>query len=66
MPYYKIVVSTSEILEAKDENDATKQMTSIIGEFKPDDFDWEVEDVTESPFFTPYEPGNPGIGFPLI
>ena len=63
MPYYKIVVSTSEILEAKDENDATKQMTSIIGEFKPDDFDWEVEDVTESPFFTPYEPG---IGFPLI
>jgi len=66
MPYYKIIVSTSEILEAKDENDATKQMTSIIGEFKPDDFDWEVEDVTESPFFTPNEPDNPGIGFPLI
>ena len=66
MPYYKIVVSTSEILEAKDENDATKQMTSIIGEFKPDDFDWEIEDVTESPFFTPNKPGNPGIGFPLI
>ena len=63
MPYYKIIVSTSEILEAKDENDATKQMTSIIGEFKPDDFDWEVEDVTESPFFTPYKPG---IGFPLV
>ena len=50
MPYYKIIVSTSEILEAKDEVDATKQMTSIIRELKPDDFDWETEDVTESPF----------------
>ena len=63
MPYYKITASTSDIIEAKNEDEAINQMASVIREFERGNFDWEVEDVTESPFFTPNEPD---IGFPLV
>ena len=63
MPYYKVTASTSDVIEAKDEDEAINQMASTIREFGRGNFDWEVEDVTESPFFTPYKPG---IGFPLV
>ena len=66
MPYYKVTASTSDIIEAKDEDEAINQMASIIREFERGNFDWEAENVTESPFFTPDEPDNPRIGFPLI
>ena len=64
--YFKVNISTSEIFEAKDEADAIELMVDLIHDFNRDSFDWEVEDVTESPFFTPDEPDKPGIGFPLI
>ena len=61
--YFKVNISTSEIFEAKDEADAIELMVDLIHDFNRDSFDWEVEDVTESPFFTPDEPD---IGFPLV
>ena len=61
MPYYKIAASTSEIIEAKDEDEAIDQMASIIREFERGNFNWKVKEVTKDSF-----PSNPDIGFPLV
>ena len=64
MSYYKVTASTSEIIEAKGEDEAINQMASIIREFERGNFNWKVKEVTEDSF--PSNLGNPGIGFPLI
>ena len=64
MHYYKVTASTSEIIEAKDEDEAINQMASIIRELERGNFNWKVKEVTEDSF--PSNLGNPDIGFPLI
>ena len=63
MPYYKVTASTSDIIEAKDEDEAINQMASTIREFGRGELDWKFkgEDVTEDSF-----PSNLEIGFPLV
>ena len=63
MPYYKVTALASEIIEAKDKDDAIEQLASIIREFGRGELDWKFkgEDVTEDSF-----PSNLEIGFPLV
>ena len=66
MPYYKVTASTSDIIEAKDEDEAINQMASIIREFERGNFSWKIKEVEYEEDSFPSNPGNPGIGFPLV
>ena len=66
MPYYKVTATISNLIGAKDEEEAIDQMASLMRETERGNFSWKIKEVEyeEDPF--PYESGNPGIGFPLI
>ena len=63
MPYYKVTATISDLIEAKDEEEAIDQMASLMRETERGNFSWKIKEVEyEEDSF----PSNPDIGFPLV